>query len=197
MSHDYWSILFNIALYRRVSFLKPAEVVRLVRRPVSGRLDVDDLAVEKIIGLTQGHPYFIQLICWALVNHCNQQQRNYATINDVNDALQEILTSGEAHFAYIWQQASPLDRLALAGLAHTLQPGKGWARPAEILDTLAAGGDSGRDRAQLVASLDRLVRQEVLEAASDGALRYRFQIEVLRLWVQATKSVAALVERNQ
>ncbi|MFC1975110.1 two-component regulator propeller domain-containing protein [Chloroflexota bacterium] len=197
MSHDYWSILFNIALYHRVSFLNSTDAARLIRRPVAGKLDVDELAIEKIISLTRGHPYFIQLTCWALVNHCNVQERNYATINDVNDAVQEILTSGEAHFAYIWQQANTLDRLALAGLAHTLQPGKAWARPAEVLEILVNGGDTQTQRTVLVDALDRLVTQEVLEVASEGTLRYRFQIEVLRLWVQATKSIAALVERGQ
>jgi hypothetical protein len=158
-------------------------------------LDVDELAVEKMINLTNGHPYFIQLICWALVNHCNAQERSYATINDINQVLQEILTTGEAHFAYIWQQASSTERLALTGLAHTLRPGKMWARPAEILETLVAGGDKQTQRTDLVSALDRLVTQEVLEVAGDGALRYRFQIEVLRLWIETTKSVAALVER--
>lgn len=197
MSHDYWSILFNIALYRRVSFLSPVEATRLIRQPVAGALDIDELAVEKIINLTSGHPYFIQLICWALVNHCNAHQRNYATINDINDAVQEILTSGEAHFAYIWQQAADPERLALAGLAHTLQPGKAWARPAEILETLAAGGVSQTQRTTLVEVLDRLVAQEILEVAQEGALRYRFQIQVLQLWVQTTKSIAAVIERGQ
>jgi WD40 repeat protein/AAA+ ATPase superfamily predicted ATPase len=196
MSHDYWSILFNLALYRRVSFLTPADVAKLIRQPVAGALDVDALAVEKIIALTRGHAYFTQLICWALVNHCNANERNYATLNDVNDALQEILASGEAHFAYIWQQADATERLALAAVAHTIRPGKDWARPAEILETLAEGG-AQMSQAALVDVLDRLTRQDVLESASDGALRYRFQIEVLRLWVEATKSVTALVERGR
>lgn len=197
MSHDYWSILFNIALYRRVSFLNSTEATRLIREPVSGVLGIDDLVVEKIMNLTSNQPYFIQLICWALVNHCNVQERNYATINDVNDVIQEILTTGEAHFAYIWQQASPPERLAMAGLAHTLQPGKSWARPPEILETLVAGGDTQTQRPELIEVLDRLVTREVLEVASEGSLRYHFQIEVLRLWVQSTKSVTALVERRE
>jgi hypothetical protein len=197
MSHDYWSIFFNIALYRRVSFLSPAEATRLIREPVAGALDVDELAVEKIINLTSGHPYFVQLICWALVNHCNVQERNYATINDVNEVVHEILMTGEAHFAFIWQQATGAERLALAGLAHTLRPGKAWARPDEILNTLITSGDTQIQRIALVNTLDQLVAQEVLRVAGDGALRYCFQLGVLQLWVETTKSIATLLERVQ
>ncbi|MCP4518113.1 MAG: ATP-binding protein, partial [Delftia sp.] len=103
MSQDYWSILFNVALYRRISYLSPAQAARLIREPVAGALDVDELAVEKIIRLSNGHPYFVQLLCWALVRHCNAQKHSYATINDVNDALQDILTTGAAHLAYVWR----------------------------------------------------------------------------------------------
>ena len=195
MSHDYWSIFFNIALHRRISFLAQPEAERLVRAPVAGSLNVDDLAVEKIIQLTRAHPYFVQLFCWALVNRCNAQERNYATINDVNDALQEILATG-AYFAYIWQQASAAEQLALAALAQTVKPGKPWARPADIQETLAAYGDSITGRASLIDTLDHLAKQEILEIAKDGALRYRFQIELMQLWVAANQSVAALMERG-
>src|SRR5262249_27813709 len=162
LSHDYWSILFNIALYRRISFLTQADATALIRKPVAGVLDIDELAVEKILNLTSCHPYFVQLICWALVNYCNSQERNYATINDVNDALKEILTSGEAHFAYIWQQANADERLALAALAHTLRQDKLWVRPSEIIETIAANGGK-LEQAALVAILDRLIAQEVIE----------------------------------
>jgi hypothetical protein len=196
MSHDYWSILFNIAVYRRVSFLERAEAVDLIRLPVKGALDVDDLAVEKVIAVTNGHPYFIQLICWALVNRCNGAERNYATLNDVNDAIDEILTTGEAHFAYIWQQATDDERLALAGLAHTLKPGKLWARPAEVAEMLEANGEPV-EQSTLIDVLDGLAAQETLESAADGALRYRFRIDVLKLWVMMNKSIAALGERRR
>jgi len=196
MSHDYWSIFFNIVRYRRVSFLDPDEAARLIRDPIEGSLNIDELAVEKIINLTSGHPYFIQLLCWTLVNHCNVQQRNYATINDINEVLQEIMVSGEAHFAFIWQQTTSDERLALAGLAHTLRPGKIWARPSEILNTLAGGTDIKMQQAGLVGVLDGLTLQGVLEVAADGALRYRFRLDVLRLWIKVTKPIAAVLEHE-
>jgi len=195
MSHEYWSILFNIALYRRVSFLVTEEAKALIRQPVAGMLDIDDLVVEKILALTNGQPYFTQLICWALVEHCNNRQRNYATINDINDVLDEILATGKAHFAYIWNQAEIGERLALAGIAHTIKPGKTWARPDDILELLESHGVQ-IERHSLIAQLDGLTGKEVLELAPEGNLRYRFQIELLRLWIQKNQSIAALVERG-
>jgi hypothetical protein len=195
MSHEYWSILFNIALYRKISFLQPEEARNLIREPVAGKLDIDDLAVEKILSLTSEQPYFTQLVCWALVDHCNNQQRNYATINDINDVIEQILATGKAHFAYIWHQADAGERLSLAGVAHTIKPGKNWARPDEVLELLEGHGVQ-INRPSLIKHLDRLAAQEVLEQASEGNLRYRFQIELLRLWIQKTQSIAALVERG-
>jgi hypothetical protein len=197
MSHEYWSVLFNIALYRRVSFLDPRDAAQLIRDPVAGMLDIDELALEKILSLTNGHPYFVQLICWALVNHCNANRRNYATINDINEAVEEMLTTGEAHFAFVWHQASEPERLALAGLAHTLRPGQVSARVEEIMETLAAAGDKLMDKSSLVAILSKLADQEVLEVVTNGASRYQFQLELLRLWIEATKSVTALLEGRQ
>ena len=197
MGRDYWSIFFNITLYRKISFLSRAEAERLVREPVAGALSIDDLAVEKMIALTRAHPYFLQLLCWALVNHANANRRNYVTLNDVNDVLQEIILTGEPYFAYIWQQANSIERLALAGLAHTLQAGKHWARPEDILDTLAAGGDMRTGRADLLETLDRLVQREVLETASEGALRYRFQVDLLRHWMARSMALSILVERGK
>lgn len=196
MSQEYWSVLFNIALYRKINFLNAEEARKLIRMPVRGNLSIDDLVVEKIISLTGGHPYFIQLICWALVNHCNDKQRNYATINDINDVIEEILITGKAHFAYIWHQANEQDRLALVGTAHSIRTGKPWVRPDEIVEILEKEG-AYIDRHALIAHLDELAAQEVLEFDSQGALRYRFQIELLRLWIEKNYSIAGLVERSQ
>jgi len=195
MSHEYWSILFNIALYRRINFLDTGDARKLIRKPVSDYLSIDDLVVEKITDLTSGHPYFTQLICWALVNHCNDRQRNYATINDINDVIEEILTTGKAHFAYIWHQSAGNERLVLAGIAHLARSGRSWVRPDEILDLLEKEG-AFITHNELIAILDRFVSQEVLEQSTEGYLRYRFEIELLRLWIDKNNSVTSLIEKG-
>ncbi len=81
LSRDYWSIFFNAALYKRVAFLSQAAARALIVEPVAGYgLAYDELAVDKPLRVTAGHPYFLQLTCHALVNHANRQRRGYLTI---------------------------------------------------------------------------------------------------------------------
>ena len=78
----------------------------------------DDLALDKILRVTAGHPYFLQLVCYTLVKQANQQKTGYVTISDVNVALGDMLRLGEVHFAYLWQRSNPAERAVLAAAAH-------------------------------------------------------------------------------
>ncbi|MGD8857876.1 MAG: AAA family ATPase, partial [Chloroflexota bacterium] len=114
MGTDYWSVLFNSALYRYVSFLDTDSAQKLIRDPVAPNLVYDDIALDKILRVTAGHPYFLQLVCYTLVNRANQRKSSYITISDVNSAIEEMLRLGEVHFAYIWQRSTFPERALLA-----------------------------------------------------------------------------------
>jgi hypothetical protein len=66
-----------------------------------------------------------------------------------------------------------------------------------ILGTLLSDqGADKRTRVEIVTVLDALVRSEMLEVTTEGALRYRYRLEVLRLWVRQNKSLRGLIERQ-
>jgi len=82
LAADYWSVLFNISLYRSIGFLERNEAFRLIQDPVAEfDMRYDDLALDKIWRVTAGHPYFLQLLCHSLVNWHNQTERSYVTIS--------------------------------------------------------------------------------------------------------------------
>lgn len=97
MSADYWSVLFNIALYERITYLSEDAAIRLITEPVAPDLVYDDLAIDKILRVTAGHPYFVQLVCYTLVQRANSERTGYVTISDVNAGLDEMLSLGEVH----------------------------------------------------------------------------------------------------
>ncbi len=85
---QYWSILFNIAAYKKITFLTADEVTRLVTLPVAPfGLEYDPLAIERIFQVAAGHPYFTQVICHELVTYHNETQRNYLTTTEVDAGL--------------------------------------------------------------------------------------------------------------
>jgi hypothetical protein len=196
MTGDYWNVLFSIALNIEISFLEEDATRRLITEPVRGHLEYDDLTIEKIIRVTHCQPYLVQLICWQLVIHLNSHQRNYATINDVDEVLDQILVTAEAYFNSIWERAEPHQRLALALLASLLRPGKETTLLSEVERGLADKGVA-ITRRQLIGALGKLCRRDVLEEYTDGEARYRFQIDLVRMWIRKNKPFSrVLVEEG-
>jgi ligand-binding sensor domain-containing protein len=192
MTRDYWSILFSIALNREIGFLGEEDTRRLITKPVQDHLEYDDLAIEKIIRVTHRQPYLVQLICWQLVNYLNDQQRNYATINDVDEVLAQTLVTAEAYFNSIWEQSTSHQRLALALFTALIRPGKETATLSEIQTGLADKGVAITGH-ELIAALHELCRRDVLEERTNGELYYRFQIDLVRMWVEKNKPLSRVL----
>jgi hypothetical protein len=188
LTADYWSILFNVALYRRVGLLDEVAARRLISQPVSDYgLMYDDLAVDKMLKVTAGHPYFLQLLCHTLVNVHNRERVNYVTVGDVNRALEEMLGLGEAHLAFLWEKATPWERVTLAALARLVSAGE--AGTAGAVASLLADHGALPDPAQVTRALQRLAAQGLLQATGEGRPRYEFQVDLVRLWIERFKSL--------
>ncbi len=199
LAADYWSVLFNISIYRHISFLSHEEALRLVQEPVAEyQMRYDDLALDKIWRITAGHPYFLQLLCHSLVNQHNRTQRNYTTVADVNSALDEILASGEAHFVYLWAESTPLERLLLTAISRLI-PISGQITPSQILDYLTERGVSV-DRKGISDALHRLALRDVLSASGESSEAeamgeaYRWRLGLLGMWVEKYKSMSRVID---
>jgi hypothetical protein len=195
MGSDYWSVLFNSALYRHVGFLSAEAARRLIRDPVSPNLMYDDLALDKILRVTAGHPYFLQLVCYTLVNQANNARQGYVTISDVNAGLNEMLRLGEVHFAYLWQRSSYTEKALLAA-ASRLMESESPFRPEDLVLYL----EEYRfylDPGEVTASLNRLVEREIMrELAGDAMSLYELRIGLVGLWVSQNKSLSRLHKKS-
>jgi hypothetical protein len=196
LASDYWSVLFNISLYRNIGFLEQPEAFRLVQEPVA-KFDMryDDLALDKMWRITAGHPYFLQLLCHSLVNRHNKTKRNYVTVADVNAAVDEILAAGEAHFVYMWTESNPQERLVLTALSRLLRL-TGRATLVQVVDFLEERGIH-LDRATASAALHQLVMKDILSESEDtdavGEV-YRWRLGLLGLWVEKYKSMSRVAD---
>lgn len=200
LASDYWNVLFNISLYRQIAFLEQPEALRLIQEPVvEYGMRYDDLALDKMWQLTAGHPYFLQLLCHSLVNRHNKTERSYVTVADVNAALDDILASGEAHFVFLWMEATPEERLILAALSRMI-PLTSHATLVQVLDYLAERGVD-LERRIVSDSLHRLTLRNILTATGETdpviGEAYRWRLGLLGLWVEKYRSLSRVVEEVQ
>lgn len=186
LAAEYWSILFNIAAYKKITFLAKDDVERLVTQPVAPYgLEFDPLAIERIYQVAAGHPYFTQVVCHELVAYHNETQRSYLTTTDVDAALGRILERGEAHFKYIWAESSTQQRLTLLALAELLETGDA-ATPDDVAGMLRKRGRP-LDGQDLPEALGNLESRDILMRADPRSSLYRFRVDLIRRWIYATR----------
>jgi outer membrane protein assembly factor BamB len=188
LTADYWSTLFNIALYKRVGLLDEDAARRLISEPVSEYgLVYDDLALDKMLKATAGHPYFLQLLCHTMVNIHNRERINYATVGDVNRAIEEMLGLSEAHLAFLWERAAPRERAILAALAHLVSAGQ--VGTAGAVTGLLADCGLEIDPAEVEGAMQRLAAQDLLRWGGEERPCYEFQVDLVRSWIERFRSL--------
>ncbi len=191
MSADYWSVLFNIALYQKIGYLSEEVAARLIQEPVAPNLVYDDLAIDKILRVTAGHPYFLQLVCYTLVKRANSKRRSYVTISNVNAGLDEMLSLGEMHFAYLWQRSSYGEKALLTAVSHMMDRESAF-HPADLVQYLEPYGIH-LPPAEVTAALKSLVERDILQEITEGTTAlYELKIELVGLWVAKHKSLSHL-----
>ncbi len=185
LTEDYWSFLFNIALYHEIGPLREDEARSLITQPVSGYLRYDDLAVDKILRVTGMHPYFIQVTCRLMVNFCNSQQKAYITLGDVNDIMKEAVEGSTAHVKYLYKDyTTDPEQEVLAFLSRLTDESKLFASVAEIT-RFADENQFKYDRRQVQEILSGLKNKKLIR--EDGEYRgelFGFEFEFLRLWIE-------------
>jgi hypothetical protein len=166
------SYLINVQIVQ-IGYLKESEARQLVERPVKDfALRYDSDASQRVLEITHGHPFLVQLLCAEIVALKNEQQpslRRLACLSDIESAVPEALASGSLFFADI--QRNQIDAAGLALLRFLAAHGERAIVDRDTLD-LQFSYD-------LRATLDQLTRRELIEAVDGG---YRFQVELIRRW---------------
>ena len=149
LSAPYWLSLFSGAVHCRVGLLDVDDARRLIEAPVAGLLTYDDLAVDKILRLTAGHPYFTQVLCHALVLDANRARRTLLTAEDVDAATVKTLEMSEAHLLSLWRELDDVERDVAALVARI------YAHAAPVNVDAAAQAMSTQAPALIEDSVDR------------------------------------------
>ncbi len=200
LTQKYWSVFFNVALHYRLKKLSEKGAYDLIQTPVGEFLEYEQHAAIKIRQLTGDQPYLIQLLCHALVDHCNEQRKSYVTVNDVNSVLREVMQTGEIHFGWLWDQLPLEEQTALSALA---EGSKDEGRPLSFVDIrdLYSHYQLPCKQKHIETPLQTLQDVDIIELVNDkqsiSTPRFRISVGLMRMRLRKEKPLAAVLEANE
>lgn len=184
LSKDYFSIFFNTAIYREIGFLSESDAEQLIREPVISWISYAVRAVKRIKDATAFHPYFIQLICFHLVDRVTREGRNQITFQDVNEVIQEITSGGVPHLNYLWEQSSPQEQTVLSSIAElqrTMPRTKHFPH-VEIMRAIESMGDR-LTQAEFSHAIEGLIARDLVRIAPTSHA-YGITFDLLSRWIR-------------
>ncbi|HKZ70694.1 MAG TPA: hypothetical protein VJ020_11480, partial [Anaerolineales bacterium] len=186
LGSEYWSVLFNTAIYKRVTFLSSTEVRRLMIEPIAKyNLEYDPMAVDAVIRLAAGHPYFTQILLHEVIAYHNETQRAYITAADIEQSMERVMERGEAHFKYIWTESTPTEQKVMRLLAEALV----GRNDINVMDLQAFCDTCGLPlESEDIDALHSLAGRDIV--ARRGKL-YSFSVPLIEKWVHRTHPVMA------
>lgn len=178
-----YTSFFKQALYRKISFLGEGDARDLITKPVESIMKYELDAVDYIYEITSGHPYFIQLICHELFSVCQKSGKWQVGKADVEGVLDAVIERGTVNLKFVWDEASELEKWALAGLSQ-----------------FERGADLSELEKQLKKFKVRFIHQDLesallhLREKDVLASGNRFVIHLLKLWLVQNRSLEQVRE---
>lgn len=195
----HWTGIFNAALHQRLVGLNATDARALITRPLGEAVMFDELAIDQIIRLTGGHPYFLQLLCQTLVDQANDHREAVILLDHVLAVRLKVLELGEAPLADLWHDSTADERLVLTALSRLL-PHRAAIDAQRLAAALAEQG-LAVEATRLDAALQRLAWRDLLLVDEDHDLaetqRYRWRVTMFRNWVLRTQTLSPAAARGQ
>jgi hypothetical protein len=168
------SYLVNVQILR-VSFLRPIEARELILHPTPdfpGEQVFAEDVIEEIMRATACHPFLVQAVCSALIDHLNA--RPQVGLTDAYQAANQVIENwGDTYFRDLWERSSQEEQRCLIALNLL---GKA--------DATTLARQHGLDDGSVHRALRRLLRRDLV-TQKQGI--YRITVPLFSQWVLEQK----------
>jgi len=191
-----YAFLFNVALYKKISFLDRDAINALITQPVQNYYAVTPAAQEKIFQITFGHPFYTQLLCHCLFNHwrhltnrVTRQQRGKLRIEidcqDVDAVLDEAIELGLAQLKQAWDESTPGEKAVIAGMSELLKNEAYQKVEVNLIRSMWAMHGGIIPKREMMNAIKSLSARDIIFGRDvEGLDTYSFTVDLQRLWVQ-------------
>jgi len=173
----------------RVTYLRREDATKLIDEPIriggpQGESRYREQAVDRIIELTAGSPFYIQIICNRLVEYMNRKRARLITEADVEQVKEELIRGANA------LGLDKFDNLLNSG--DTSEDAIDDRDVLKVLTAIALNSQTGpcsrynivcETRTAIDSILDDLVKRDVVERARDQY--YSIRVGLFKEWLIA------------
>jgi len=182
LTAEYWSVFLGIAIYEEISYLKEDNARRLIIEPVESWFKFDDSAINRIIDLTNRHPYFVQLVCYSVLNRQSESGLNSASVEHVDTTIDNVVERGHTHLDFLWGEQNKKEQTILSALAQCLTT-QAMSTETDMLLILEEHNLTLQPN-EIREILAYLVSQGVLVGHKhQDTTRYSFTIPIFQRWI--------------
>jgi len=164
--------------WAKVSLLEEEDTERLIVEPAQERLTYLAEAVEAILTLSAGHPYYTQLLCYEIFNELQIEGGNQVRLPDVHKAAEKALETGTGGFGWLWEGLSPAERVIASLVAEAAEDGPDGIVTEAQLSATFEKNHIHRRGLELTEALKELVALDIIE--QKGPDNYRYVVELVR-----------------
>ena len=168
------SNLLREAPQQRIGLLDQLSAQRLITNPAEQSLEYDKEAIEEIIKLSAGHPYFTQGICFTLFLEARENNKNKILLEDVKQVIDRAIEFLEPGLIWFRDGLPILERIVFSAVATAQEENP--SRPQNPLDLLKNFGVD-IEHGNLRQASENLIENKYLD--EDG---YKVTIKFVRHW---------------
>lgn len=187
------AFLLELVHYQEIGFLDRAAARELIMQPAH-RIWYDDEAVDDLVRITAGHPYYLQWFCGELLARADREQRATISAQHVQDALTDWLPwQGEQFFSHLWGNGIGFDAAAQRRHMLVLTAVTENAIDAHrqvSMPQICRMVESALDEAQVWRSLQDLVKIGTLEVVDE---QYRIKVALCESWLRSNHNVKRMI----
>ena len=176
--------LFNLAVYRKISFLEQDFAEDLITKPVAQYYTYTRPAIDRIFELTSGHPYYTQLLCHNLFTHWAEHKPPQLDLAAVNLVVPEIIEQATPNLQFTWDDSTPVEKAILATLASRL-PEYGAGIMRRSVDRALRRAELFPPTGDVTTGLKRLFERDVINRQEP----YKFRVGFVQLWLTEFKQL--------
>lgn len=170
--------LFPQAVVREIGFLDEIAARELITKSAQGILNYEPEAIQGILELAAGHPYFTQVICFTLFAQARVEKQWQVTRADVESIVERAIESAGGGLAWFWDGLLPSEKVVLAAVAEAqkIALSKNWSAPEDPLVLLEKHGVIRTE--SLVEAAKQLIEKGLLDETGRT-----IKVELVRRWL--------------